>query len=202
MQNDSREDGVRTIWLSQPTEKTTMMISKLIEQRSRTLRAKTRRGLIGTLAAPLAAGIFYVYSMKEGFPALRYVLQPSIAFALAWSLAGVYFLNRGMWSAVMPGDLGLNTGLKACRLEIERQRDLLHRSLVWSFGPIMLTVATFIVALALVPPRGRGIFPNGLPLLIVLVVWVVLFFVIRLRQQRELQREIDELKDIEMENRN
>jgi lipopolysaccharide export LptBFGC system permease protein LptF len=66
----------------------------------------------------------------------------------------------------------------------------------------MLTVATFIVALALVPPRGRGIFPNGLPLLIVLVVWVVLFFVIRLRQQRELQREIDELKDIEMENRN
>jgi hypothetical protein len=35
-----------------------------------------------------------------------------------------------------------------------------------------------------------------------MVVWIVSWFVIRLREQRELQREIDELKDIEMENRN
>ena len=153
------------------------------------------------MTAPLAAAIFYVLS-KTAFPALRQVLQPPFLFAAAWGLAGVYFLNRGMWSAVMPGNVGLNTGLKACRLEIARQRDLARRVLVWSFAPLMLTVATFILALALIPPRGRGIFPNGLPLLIVLVVWVVLFFVIRLREQRELQREIDELKDIEMENRN
>jgi hypothetical protein len=33
------------------------------------------------------------------------------------------------------------------------------------------------------------------------VAWIVSWFVIRLREQRELQREIDELKDIEMENR-
>ena len=123
MQNDSPENGVRTIWLNQPTEKPTM-ISKLIEQRSRKLRAKTRRKLIGTVTGPLAAGVFYAYSMKE-FPALRQVLQPPFAFAIAWGLAGLYFLNRGMWSAVMPGDVGLNTGLEACRLEIERQRDLL-----------------------------------------------------------------------------
>ena len=200
MQNDSPENGVRTIWLNQPTEKTTV-ISKLIEQRSRKLRAKTRRKLIGTVAAPLGAGIFYAISMKA-FPALRQVLQPSFAFAVAWGLAGVYFLNRGMWSAAMPGDLGLNTGLKVCRLEIERQRDLERRSLVWSFGPVMLATATFVLALALVSTKERGIFPNGLPFLIVLVIWIVSFFVIRLRQQREFQREIDELKDIEMENRN
>jgi MFS family permease len=200
MQNDSPENGVRTIWLNQPTEKPAM-ISKLIEQRSRTLRAKTRRQLIGTVAGPLAAGIFYAYSMKE-FPALRQVLQPPFAFAVAWGLAGLYFLNRGMWSAAMPGDVGLNTGLEVCRLEIERQRDLARRLLVWSFGPVMLATATFILALAMVSTRERGILPNGLPFLIVLVVWIVSWFVIRLREQRELQREIDELKDIEMENRN
>jgi lipopolysaccharide export LptBFGC system permease protein LptF len=66
----------------------------------------------------------------------------------------------------------------------------------------MLATATFILALAMVSTRERGIIPNGLPFLIVLVVWIVSFFVIRLREQRELQREIDELKDIEMENRN
>jgi MFS family permease len=200
MQNDSPDNGVRTIWLNQPTEKP-IMISKLIEQRSRTLRAKTRRGLIGTVTGPLAAGFFYAYSMKV-FPALRQLLQPSFALAVAWGLAGLYFLNRGMWSAVTPGDLGLNTGLEVCRLEIERQRDLARRLLVWTFGPIMLAVATFILALVLVSTRERGIIPNGLPFLIVLVVWIVSFFVIRWRQLREFQREIDELKDLALENRN
>ena len=200
MQNDSPENGVRTIWLNQPTEKPTM-ISKLIEQRSRKLRAKTRRGLIGTVTGPLAAGIFYAYSMRA-FPALRQVLQPPFAFAVAWALAGVYFLNRGMWSAAMPGNLGLNSGLEVCRLEVERQRDLQRRSLVWSFGPAMLATATFVLALALVPQVARRVIPNGLPFLIVLVVWIVSFFVLRLREQRELQRELDELKDLEMENRN
>ena len=199
MQNDSPEKGVRTIWLNQPTEKPTM-ISKLIEQRSRKLRAKTRRELIGTITGPLVAGIFYAYSMRA-FPALRQVLQPPFAFAIAWGLAGLYFLNRGMWSAVLPGDLGLKTGLEACRLEVERQRDLQRRSLVWSFGPAMLATATFVLALALVPPVARRVIPNGLPLLIVLVFPIVSFFGIRSREQRELRRELDELKDLEMENR-
>ena len=200
MQNDSPEEGPRTIWLNQPTEKPAM-ISKLIEQRSRKLRAKTRRGLIGTITGPLVAGIFYWYSMRA-FPALRQVLQPPFAFAIAWGVAGLYFLNRGMWSAVMAGDIGLNRGLEVCRQEIERQRDLVRRSLVWSFGPLMLAVATFVLALAMVSTRERGIFPNGLPFLVLMVVWIVSWFVIRFREQRGLQREIDELKDIEMENRN
>lgn len=199
MQNDSPENGVRTIWLNQPTEKPTM-ISKLIEQRSRKLRAKTRRELIGTLTGPLVAGVFYAYSMRA-FPALRQVLQPPFAFAIAWGLAGLYFLNRGMWSAVLPGDLGLKTGLEACRLEVERQRDLQRRSLVWSFGPAMLATATFVLALALVPAVARRVIPNGLPLLIVLVFPIVSFFGIRSREQREFRRELDELKDLEMENR-
>ena len=139
--------------------------------------------------------------MKE-FPGLRQELQPPFAFAVAWGLAGVYFLNRGMWSAAMPGDVGLKTGLEACRLEIERQRDLARRVLVWSFGPVMLSVATFVFALAMVSTRERGIFPNGLPFLIVLVVWIVSWFVIRMREQRGLQRQIVELKEIEMENHN
>jgi hypothetical protein len=138
--------------------------------------------------------------MKE-FTAPRHVLQPLFAFALAWSLAGLYFLNRGMWSAGMPGDAGLRTGLEFCRREIERQRDSLRRNLLWSFGPVLLSVGTFVLALAMVGTRDRGVFPNGLPFLIFVVVWIGGYFMVRLREQRELQREIDELNDIEMENR-
>jgi flagellar biogenesis protein FliO len=58
------------------------------------------------------------------------------------------------------------------------------------------------MALAMISTREKGIFPNGLPFLILAAVWVISWFVIRLREQRELQSEIDELKNIEMENRN
>lgn len=200
MQSDSPENGIRTMWLNQPME-TPTVISKLIEQRTRELRARTRRKLIGTVAGPLAAGFFYAYSMNE-FPALKQALQPPFAIALTWGLAGLYFLNRGMWPEVMPGDVGLKTGLEICRLEMERQRDLVRRFLVWSFGPVMLAVATFILALAMVSTRERSIIPNGLPFLILMVVWIVSWFVIRLREQRGLQRQIDELKEIEIENGN
>ena len=200
MRDDPSGNGIKTVWQNQPTE-THPMTSGLFEQRSRDLRTKTRRKLIGTLAGPLAAGIFYGYSMKE-FAGLRQAIQLPFAFALVWSLAGLYFLNRGMWSAVMPGDAGVSTGLEFCRREIGRQRDLVRRVLVWSFGPVMMAIGTFIVALAIVSTRERGLFPNGLPFLTLLVVWIVSWFVIRLRDQRELQRELDELNDIEMEKRN
>jgi hypothetical protein len=197
MRDDLPGDGPKNIWLSQPTE-TRTMTSKLIQRRSRDLRAKTRRKLLGTLAGPLAAGLFYAFGMKE-FAPLRQVLHPLFAFALAWSLAGLYLLNRGMWSG-FTGDAGLSTGLEFCRREIERQRDLLRRVLLWSFGPVLLAIAILILALATVGTKDRGIFPNGLPFIILIIVWIVGYFVVRLRDQRELQRAVDELNNIEKEN--
>jgi hypothetical protein len=198
MRDDLPGDSPENIWLNQRTNVPAMTL-KLIQQRSRDLRDKTRRKLLGTLAGPLAAGFFYAFGVKE-FATVRQVLHPLFAFALAWSLAGLYFLNRGMWSAVMPGDAGLSTGLEFCRREVERQRDLLRRVLLWSLGPVMLAIGTFILALAMVGTKDRGIFPNGLPFLVLVVLWVVAYFVLRWREQRELEREIDELNDVEKEN--
>ena len=198
MPNESPDHCAREVWLNQPTE-TPTMLSRLIEQRARELRARTRRKLIGTLAGPLSAGVLCVYSIVE-FPALKAVLQPAFTLAIAWSLAGLYYLNRGMWSEVIPGDAGRNTGLQACRLEIERQRSLIHRILVWSLGPSMLAIATFVFALAMVSTRERGILPNGLPFLILMIVWIISWAVIRMREQRDLHRQSVELENIEMEN--
>ena len=64
----------------------------------------------------------------------------------------------------------------------------------------VLSSLALILALAMVSTKDRGLFPNGLPFLIAIVVWVVAYFIIRLREQRELQQKIDELNDIEEEN--
>jgi hypothetical protein len=176
------------------------MTLRLLQQRWRELRARTRRKVLGTLAGPIAVGLSYAFAMKQ-FEPLRPILQPPFALALVWSLAGLYFLNRGMRSAVMPGDAGLSTGLEFYRRELERQRDLVRRLLLWSFGPVMLTIGTFILALAMVSTKDKGLLPNGIPFLILIIVWIFAYFNIRYREQRELQREIDELNDIEEEDR-
>jgi Flp pilus assembly protein TadB len=153
---------------------------------------------LGTLVVPLIIASFYGFGFKE-FPSLRPTLNPLFGFALAWSLIGLYVLNRRMWSSMMPGDAGFSTGLEFCRGGIERQRDILLRVLLWSLGPVLLAIGTFILVLAMIG-SSRGIFPNAIPFLLFVVVWILTYFVIRFRDQRQLQRESDELNEIDRHN--
>jgi hypothetical protein len=199
MGDELPREEIKAIWQSQPTGTSTMTM-KLIRSKARDLQAKTRRQLLGTVAAPLAAAFLYAFAIRE-FPALEHLLHPLFAFTLVWGLVGLYFLNRGMWSTVMPGDAGLSTGLEFCRGEIERRRHLLRRVLLWSLGPVLLAIGTFILALAMMGTKERGLFPNGLPFLALVVVWILGYFVMRAMEQRELKRELDELNVLERDNR-
>jgi hypothetical protein len=198
MPNNIPGGDPKTIWQNQPAEPSAMTLEKM-RRKMRELHAKTRRQLLGTLAGPLVAAFFYAFAIRA-FPSLQQAFNQSFAFALVWSLVGFYILNRGMWSAVLPADAGLSTGLEFCRREIQRRHHLLRRSLLWGFGPILLAIGTFILALATIAGKDHGIFPNGLPFLALVVVWIIGYFIIRLREQRELSREIDELNNIQREN--
>jgi Flp pilus assembly protein TadB len=197
MRNDSSRDDPRTIWQNQPTEPSIMTLEK-IRQKTKELHAKTRRALLRGMTVPLlVAGISgWVIAQLHGGPVLRAVF----AFAIVWSLAGQYFLNRGMWSATLPGDAASSTGLESYRREVERRRYLSGRFLLWSLGPVVLAIATLIVPLLSLGIR-KGMLLNMIPFLALVIIWIVSVFVIRMRDQRELQREIDELKDIERANR-
>jgi hypothetical protein len=197
MRDDSSENDARKIWQHQPTEASGMSLV-LIRQRARDLHASTRRQLLGTLTAPLVTAFFYVFCIKQ-FPPLRPALHSLFAFALAWSVAGLFFLNRGNWSAAMPEDAGVSAGLEFCRRELERRRDYFHRVVLWGFVPVLLAIGTFIVALVIV--AGRTTFPNAIPFIVLMIVWIAAYFVIKVRQERAVRREIDELNDIERENR-
>jgi hypothetical protein len=117
--------------------------------------------------------------------------------ALAWSVAGLYFMTRGLWSAALPGDAGLSTGLEYCRQAIRQQIELQRRALVWSIGPVLLAVGGLILGLAMIPRGARGIFPNALPFLTFVVAWIAAYSFVRLRERRKLQRELQELNEIE-----
>lgn len=196
MRDDFHDDDPRTLWQTQPAESSIMSLI-LIRQKARELHAKTRRQLLGTLTVPFMVAFFYAFCIRQ-FPPLREVLHSLFAFALAWSVAGLYFLNRGQWSGAMPEDAGFSTGLEFCRREMERRSDYFRRVLLWSFGPVFLAIGTLILALAIV--AGRELFLKAMPFMMLTVVWVAGYLVIRVRQQHELQRDINELGEIEREN--
>ena len=176
------------------------MTLDVIRSKARELRAKTRKQLLGTVAGPLAAAFLYAFGMKE-FPAMQQPVRVLFLFAIGWSVVGLYFLNRGMWSAMMPGDAALSTGLEFCRREIERRRNLLRRLLLWSLAPILLAIATFIAALAMLGTKHKSLFPNALPFMALVAIWICAYFFRRMQEQRELNREIVELDDLGRNNR-
>jgi hypothetical protein len=178
------------------------MTLEKIRKKTQELHAKTRRELIKSIAGPLIVVAISGFGIRFPDPVLRAIL----AFAIAWSLTGQYFLNRGMWSATLPGDAALRTGLESYRREVERRRFFFSRIMLWHFGPVVFAIAILVVVIASLGIGNRGMLLreallNMTPFLTLIVIWIAAVFVIRMRQQRELQREIDELREIEKVNK-
>jgi len=197
MRSDPPGNDPRTIWQNQPVEPSTMTL-ETIRRKARELHARTRRELLGSIATPLAVVVFSALGAAIFNDPLQRI---AFALALAWALAGQYFLHRGMWFATLPGDAALISGLEFYRREIERRRYLFHRVLRWSIGPVLLAIGALLLPIVTGGIEERGAFLKMIPFLSLLVIWIAGVFVIRMRGQRELQREIEELNGLEKESR-
>ncbi len=198
MANDPSGNDPRRIWQSQPSGISAATLEKMMRRRAEELHAKTLRERLGTLAGPLSTGVISALGIAlDHNPAQRV----AFAIAVAWSVAGVYVLNRGIWRVTLPGDGATATGLEFCRKEIERQIHFHNRFLLWCFAPIVLAMGALVVPL-LKNDFGRGgALSKMSPFLSLFALWVILIFVFRNRGWRALQREVDELNDIEKETR-
>ena len=192
MPDDVPENYAREIWLNQPTEPSEMTLGKLLlRQKARELHAKTCQELfknIGRAFVVLAMSAFGITWTDD--PAAR----AAFTLAAAWALAGQYFLNRGMWLAPLPGDAALTTGLEFYRREVEGRHRLFRNLLRWGIGPVIPALAAFIWTTS-----GKGPMLKMAPFLALLAIWIVSMIVVRVRGEREFQREIDELNHIESE---
>jgi hypothetical protein len=189
---DREKNDLRNIWQSQPTEPSTMTLL-LIRNKTRELHARTRGDLLRAIAAPVMVAVLGGFGLRFRDP----VLQALYGFAIAWSLAGLYFLHRGMWSPAAPADAALNTGLEYYRREIERRRFLFQRVMQWGIGPVLLVIATWIFSAWKIGILNPATLPKAAPFLTLMVIWTGSVFFVRMRQQRELQREIEQLNEIE-----
>jgi hypothetical protein len=169
------------------------MTLETIQQKANESRSKTRRELLGSIAITLIVVATSVFGMLRGASiGIRLVF----AFATLWALAGQFLLHRGMWSGSQPPDPTLSTGLEFYRQEIEKRQRLVPRVLRWSFGPVILSLGALIVVLVNIAKGSNLTGRAVMPFLSVLGIWIIAFFVKRLREERKLLREVDELNDL------
>jgi hypothetical protein len=195
MPDEFPNDNLKTIWQDQPTEAPTMTL-EAIRQKASEYRSKTRRALLTSIVMVLIVIVISVFGIHHTSNAGIRLL---FVFAIAWALTGQGLLHRGMWSENLSADATFSTGLEFYRREVERQQNLVRRILAWSFGPIVLSICTFIVTFFEITRGGslRMRAVSVMPFTILFVIWIILFFVFRSRGQRKLQQEIDELSYIE-----
>lgn len=197
MRNESMGNDPKSIWQNQPPEPSVMTLEK-IREKTQELHINTRRSLLGEITKSLLlVGLCgYGLAWASGLIALL------IGFVLVWSLTGQFFLHHGNWSSAPPAVSALGFGIVSYRKELERKRKHSSRYLLWSFGPMVFALACFILVVLSLGIENRGmaigeVLRNMTPFLLLVVAWNVGVFVIRMRDQRELQREIEILTELE-----
>lgn len=190
MHDELPGEDPRNIWRNQEAEPSAIS-SAMLRKKARKLQARTRLELASNTALVVAVLAISTFGVAR---AADWWLRAIFGFAMVWSLAGQYFLYRGMKGETLREDA---TGLEFYRREIGRKGQLFRRVLQWSFGPVVVSIAALIFVLTGMAQRSglsaRAVLPFGT----VFVIWIVGIFIQRSRRQRELLRELDELADAE-----
>jgi len=193
MPNEPSANDPKAIWQSQPTEPS-KVTQVMIRHKTQQLHAQTRRDRFAELAASVimigfyACGIWWIHAA-----ALRVIF----GLAIAWTLIGQCFVDHRSLSATAQPEVSLSTSLESYRLEVERRRDRSSRFLLWSFGPALLAIGAFCAYLL---AWTHGFARSTAPFFTLLSLWLVLLFFQKMRQKRDLEREIDQLNEVERSN--
>jgi hypothetical protein len=188
----------KKIWQDQPTEAIKMSLDE-IRRKAHKLHTKARLAALAWIVMGLALCVLFASSSAKAHALVERIGWGVLSL---WGLYGAYQGYKWIWPGTLATDATLSTSLAFYRSELERRHDyarhIWRRSgLTLCFGGLALVIIPALIE-AFGTPR---LLVNAVPFFVLLVIWFVAFFSIRKRQQRNLQREIDELKALEGENR-
>lgn len=177
------------IWRDQPEERRTVDLEQILKQRTDELYSSSRSEiLMSILAALLFIGVV-AWRLGPGRDRLE---QAGFAAVIVWVIVSLYWFRYRIRRHPPRPDAPAAAGLEYYRAELERRRDHLKNEWLWH-GPLVLACVTLVAILTGHVFSGYQPLRNILPLLVLLAAWTVFTVWRRLRQARELQREIDEL---------
>ena len=186
------------IWQDQPTEAIKMSLEE-IRRKAHRLQTKARLAALAWIVMGLAICVLFARSSAKAHAAVERIGWGMLSL---WGLYGAYQAYKWIWTGTLAADATLSTSLDFYRRELERRHDyarhIWRRSgLTLCFGGLALVIIPELIGVL----RSPRLLLNAVPFFVLLAIWLVVFFSLRKRNQRQLQREIDELKALEGENR-
>ena len=172
------------IWRDQPEEPLPVTFNNVMERRARELSSGTRAEILMSLVAVLLLVAVTAWRLRIGRDGL---LEVGLAAAVAWVAVSLYRFRRRIWRR---DELAV-TGVEHYRAELERRRDHLRNTWIWH-GPLFLAA---VILMAVFIGRSNVLFRtlrSALPLLVLLAAWTIFSARRRLRQARDLDREIEQ----------
>jgi hypothetical protein len=192
MSDESRLDNPHALWQQQPREDTPVIVDHLVNRRTEQLHRSTRAEIV----ASMAAAIFFVAVLAWRLPAIGVALQPAgLAAAALWIAVTAFRFRRFLRGAVPAPDTA-STGVAWYRRELEIRRDHLRNAWLWH-GPLLLAALLCFASFAGQAFPGLDRFRNAAPLLVILLVWMAVGIRRRFRQAADIQREIDDIAQME-----
>jgi polyferredoxin len=182
------------IWQGQPTEAMKMSLDE-IRRRARKLQTRGRLAALSTIVIGLVLCVLFALTAARPQELLGRI---GWAILSLWGSYAAYQAYKWTWPGTLAADATLSTSLDFYRRELERKHDYARHvwrraGLTFCFAGLALVVLPALIG-AFRTPR---LLLNVAPLLVLLVIWLVVFFSLRRRNRRKLQREIDELKLLE-----
>ena len=190
MSDRNRAQDPGAIWRDQPEERLAVNIEQIVKRRTEEFDSSTRSEILMSIGAAL---LFVGIMAWRLAPAHDRFQQVGYAAVIAWVVISLYRFRRQIWRrhAARP-DAMAATGLEYYRRKLEQRRDHLRHAWLWH-GPLFLACMILVAGLMGNAFSGYQPLRNVLPLIVLLAVWTGFGLWRRLRQAKELQREIDEL---------
>jgi uncharacterized membrane protein YfcA len=197
----------KNVWQNQATEPFSASLDEL-RRKAKHWQARARLKTLFSIILGLALSSAFATIAITG----RDII-PRLGAALLslWSIYFAYQARRWLWPDRLEPHASASASLQFYRRELEKRRD--YNKHLWRRAG--LTFCFVGLALMVVPgvikafPTPR-LLVNFAPFFVLLVAWFVLFFLMRKRQQGQLQheldkqgqlqREIDELRALESDN--
>ena len=188
----------QNIWKSQTTEAFKMSADQL-RRKADERQDKARFEAGYSVAAGLAVCAFFAWTSIRPNEMLTRIGAGVLSL---WGIYYAYQAYQSFRQKRLAPDATLNTTVQVYRSALEQQRD--YGRNVWRRAGLPFCILG--VALGLAPAMVRSIeapreMVRFVPVLVLFVVWLVVFFFVRKRRRERLQQEIDELRGFELQNR-
>lgn len=199
MTERQESDMSKLAWQSQPIDAPTISLA-FIHHHTMKLNAQFRREtqvLYGAvLLGIVVALVALLMRPPESSTAMTYVTGLGVVLAIAGFIyVAAQARRRGSQVAIRPEE-SVAAGLNAYRTELQRRRDYYLGTWRWSIGPLLPSVAVFLVGGFWFDPRPQSGLRFGL-LATFVVVFALLGVLDHRRKAKAFQEELDALNTLD-----